>query len=117
MADKANITKKDIVEDIAARTGLTQVETKTIIECFLDSLIKGLIQGNNVEIRGFGRFKLKERKERTARNPRTGETVTVVAGTKPVFEASRELINSLNNVISAEIKETQLEEVSLESNG
>lgn len=101
MAEKANITKKDLVEDIASRIGLTQVETKTIIECFLDSLIKGLMQGNNVEIRGFGRFKLKERKKRTARNPRTGATVIVDAGTKPVFEASKDLIRSLNDVIAA----------------
>ncbi len=101
MAEKANITKKDIVEDISLRTGMTQVETKTIIECFLDSLVKGLMQGNNVEIRGFGRFKLKERKERTARNPRTGESVTVNAGTKPVFEASKDLVKSLNDVIAA----------------
>ena len=101
MAEKSNITKKDIVEDISLRTGLTQVETKTIIECFLDSLVNGLMQGNNVEIRGFGRFKLKERKERTARNPRTGESVSVSAGTKPVFEASKDLIKSLNDVIVA----------------
>ena len=39
MVEKANITKKDIVEDISLRTGLTQVETKTIVECFLDSLV------------------------------------------------------------------------------
>ena len=48
MVEKANITKKDIVEDISLRTGLTQVETKTIVECFLDSLVKGLLQGNNI---------------------------------------------------------------------
>ena len=101
MVEKANITKKDIVEDISLRTGLTQVETKTIVECFLDSLVKGLLQGNNIEIRGFGRFKLKERKQRSARNPRTGETVVIGAGTKPVFEASKDLIKSLNDILVA----------------
>lgn len=101
MVEKANITKKDIVEDISLRTGLTQVETKTIVECFLDSLVKGLLQGNNIEIRGFGRFKLKERKQRSARNPRTGETVIISAGTKPVFEASKDLIKSLNDILVA----------------
>ena len=87
MEERTNITKKDIVEDISLRTGLTQVETKTIVESFLDALVKGLMQGNNIEIRGFGRFKLKERKQRSARNPRTGETVVINAGTKPVFES------------------------------
>ena len=101
MEERTNITKKDIVEDISLRTGLTQVETKTIVESFLDALVKGLMQGNNIEIRGFGRFKLKERKQRSARNPRTGETVVINAGTKPVFEASTELIKSLNDILVA----------------
>ena len=101
MEERTNITKKDIVEDISLRTGLTQVETKTIVESFLDALVKGLMQGNNIEIRGFGRFKLKERKPRSARNPRTGETVVINAGTKPVFEASKELIKSLNDILVA----------------
>jgi len=110
MAEKANITKKDIVEDIALRTGMTQVETKVIVENFLDALIKGLMEGNNVEIRGFGRFKLKNRKERTARNPRTGEVVMINAGTKPVFEASKELIRSINAVAAtAEMVEAPIE--------
>ena len=101
MEERTNITKKDIVEDISLRTGLTQVETKTIVESFLDALVKGLMQGNNIEIRGFGRFKLKERKQRSARNPRTGETVVINAGTKPVFGASKELIKSLNEILVA----------------
>ena len=100
-AVKGNITKKDIVEDISARTGLTQVDTKAIVECVLDSIIKAMSHGNNIEIRGFGRFKLKERKQRSARNPRTGETVVINAGTKPVFEASKELIKSLNDILVA----------------
>ncbi len=91
-----NVTKKEIVEGISLRTGLTQADTKAIVECFLDSVSRALAEGNNIEIRGFGRFKLRERKSRTARNPRTGEPVEVQAGVKPVFEASKELKNALN---------------------
>ena len=91
-----NVTKKEIVEGISLRTGLTQADTKAIVECFLDSVSRALAEGNNIEIRGFGRFKLRERKSRTARNPRTGEPVAVQAGVKPVFEASKELKNALN---------------------
>ncbi len=50
-----------------------------------------LIKGRNIEIRGFGRFKVKEKKARIARNPRTGESVNVEAGVKPVFQASKDL--------------------------
>jgi len=92
-----NVTKKDIVDEIAARTGLTQVDTKIIVECFLDAIAKSLVQGKNIEIRGFGRFKVKEKKARTARNPRTGEMVQIDAGLKPIFEASKELKTILNH--------------------
>lgn len=91
-----NVTKKDIVDEIAARTGLTQVDTKIIVECFLDAIAKSLQDGKNIEIRGFGRFKVKDKKARTARNPRTGEMVQIDAGRKPIFEASKELKGILN---------------------
>ena len=94
-----NITKKEIVEQIAERTGLTQVDTKVIVECFLDSIAKALAEGNNIEIRGFGRFKIRSRKAHTARNPRTGQSGSVGAGIKPVFEASRELKKALNDML------------------
>jgi DNA-binding protein HU-beta/integration host factor subunit beta len=93
----ANVTKKDIVEEISNRTGLTQVDTKVVVECFLDAITRSLVQGKNIEIRGFGRYKIREKKARTARNPRTGEPVEVESGIKPVFEASKELKKYLNS--------------------
>jgi len=95
-----NITKKDIVEEISQRTGLTQVDTKVIVECFLDSIARALTEGNNIEIRGFGRSKVRSRKARIARNPRTGEPVDVQAGIKPIFEASKELRKFLNDQVA-----------------
>lgn len=92
-----NITKKDLVEKISEKTGLTQVDTKIVIESFLDSISKALQTNSNIEIRGFGRFKIKEKKARTARNPRTNMHIQVEAGFKPVFEASKELRNRIND--------------------
>jgi DNA-binding protein HU-beta/integration host factor subunit beta len=92
-----NITKKDLVERISEKTGLTQVDTKIVIESFLDSVSKALQSGSNIEIRGFGRFKIKEKRARTARNPRTNEHIQVEAGFKPIFEASKELRNRIND--------------------
>jgi nucleoid DNA-binding protein len=94
----ANITKKDLVEKIAEKTGLTQVDTKIVVESLLDSVSRFLQEGKNIEIRGFGRFKIKEKKSRTARNPRTNEQIQVAAGYKPIFEASRELKKRINGV-------------------
>jgi DNA-binding protein HU-beta/integration host factor subunit beta len=92
-----NITKKDLVERIADATGLTQVDTKIVIESFLEAVANSLQEGRNIEIRGFGRFKIKEKGARTARNPRTNEHIQVEAGYKPVFEASKELRKRVND--------------------
>jgi len=91
-----NVTKKNLVEVISGKTGLTQVDTKIIVESLLETVSKFLSEGRNIEIRGFGRFKIKTKKSRIARNPRTGETVQVEKGLKPVFEASKELKKKVN---------------------
>jgi DNA-binding protein HU-beta/integration host factor subunit beta len=91
-----NVTKKNLIQTISDRTGLTQIDTGIIVESFLDSVSSCLKQGKNIEIRGFGRFKLKKRNTREARNPRTGERVHLEAGIKPVFCASRELAARVN---------------------
>jgi DNA-binding protein HU-beta/integration host factor subunit beta len=96
MKENGNVTKKDLVNEISSRTGLPQVETKKIIECFLDSVARTLIEGNNIEIRGFGRFKIRNRNGYNAHNPRTGEPIEVKAGKKPIFEPSKELKKVLN---------------------
>ena len=98
----ANITKKDLVERIADRTGLTQVDTKIVVESFLDSITKALENGSNVEIRGFGRFKIKKRNARIARNPRTNEQIQVGDGFKPIFEASKELRDRVDGKFQTE---------------
>jgi nucleoid DNA-binding protein len=92
-----NVTKKDLVEQIAEQTGLTRVDTKIIVECFLDQVSQALQSGTNIEIRKFGRFKIKKKRARRARNPRTNQFIDVAAGFKPVFEASKELRKRIND--------------------
>jgi len=92
-----NVTKKDLVEQIAERTGLTRVDTKIIVECFLDSVSQALQNGTNIEIRRFGRFKIKKKRARRARNPRTNQYIQVAAGFKPVFESSKDLRKRIND--------------------
>ena len=93
----ANITKKDLVEKISTTTGLTQVDTKIVVESFLEAVSRALREGKNIEIRGFGRFKIKEKKARMARNP-SNVHIQVQAGYKPVFEASKELRKRINDI-------------------
>lgn len=73
----ATITKKELVNRIADRTGQTKVITKDIIQRFLDEIIHELASGNRLEFRDFGVFEVKFRKARRAQNPRTLEKVDV----------------------------------------
>lgn len=92
----SSITKRHLVEKVSIRTGLTQVDTKIVLDHFLDALAESLVQGNGIEIRGFGRFKIREKKPRTARNPRTNELIEIEGGLKPVFEPSMQLKKRVN---------------------
>jgi integration host factor subunit beta len=76
-AAAATVTKKDLVNRIADRTGETKVITKNIIQMFLDEIIRELSAGNRLEFRDFGVFEVKPRRARRAQNPRTLEKVSV----------------------------------------
>ena len=71
------MTKKDIVLKVASETGLKQLDVKKVVQRSLEVIVGSLEKGETVELRNFGVFKVKSRKGRTARNPRTGEKVPV----------------------------------------
>src|SRR4029434_7701216 len=85
------MTKADIVDEIAERTGLTKKDVADTVDQFLDAVSRALASGKHIEIRGFGTFKVKDRKSRLARNPRTGDAVPVPPRKVPVFKVSKEL--------------------------
>ena len=71
------MTKKDIVMKVSNETNLTQIDVKKIVQKTLDVISDSLQRGETVELRNFGVFKVKNRRGRLGRNPRTGEEVTV----------------------------------------
>jgi DNA-binding protein HU-beta/integration host factor subunit beta len=71
------VTKKDIVRTISDETGLTQQQTKKIVQRTFDSIIETLVREGRIELRNFGVFEVKPRAARRARNPRTGDEVIV----------------------------------------
>jgi len=73
----ATITKKELVNRIAERTGQTKVVAKEILQMFLDEIMKELSSGNRLEFRDFGVFEVKPRRARRAQNPRTLQKVEV----------------------------------------
>ena len=85
------MTKADIVDIIASGTGLTKVETEAVVDGFIQTVIASLRDGKNIEIRGFGSFKVKKRKGRMARNPRTGAKVYVPSKNVVTFKPGKEM--------------------------
>jgi len=71
------VTKKDIVRTISEEVGLTQQQTKEIVQKTFDAIIESLVRERRIELRNFGVFEVKPRAARKARNPRTGEQVDV----------------------------------------
>lgn len=84
------MTKADLVEQVAERTGLTRTDVAVVVDQFLETIKKSMEEMKNIEIRGFGTFKIKLRKARKARNPRTGDEVPVPDRKVPVFKPSNE---------------------------
>ncbi len=91
------MTKSVLIEKIAEKIkNLTKKQTEVVVETVFDSIKDSLAKGGKVEIRGFGNFKLRSRKARKARNPKTGESVDVPAKKVPYFKVGKELREMIN---------------------
>jgi len=80
------MTKREIVLKIAAETGMKQSEVMNVVQKTFDAIIDSLEKGGKVELRNFGIFKIKSRKAKKGRNPRTGEAVPVPERKAVVFK-------------------------------
>ena len=85
----ATVTKKELVDRIADRTGTKRVIVKKIVQSFLDEMIEELGHGNRLEFRDFGVFETKERAARTAQNPKTLQRVEVPPKRTVKFKVGR----------------------------
>lgn len=80
------VTKKDIVLKIAEETKIKQIDVKYVVQKTLDKITEHLAAGQTVELRNFGIFKVKSRRGRLGRNPRTGQEVPVPPKKVVVFK-------------------------------
>jgi nucleoid DNA-binding protein len=83
------MTKADLIDKIADKQGASRTETAKIVNGLIDAICRALIDGSHIELRRFGTFKVRERKSRMARNPRSGDSVAVPAKLVQNFKASR----------------------------
>jgi len=92
------MTKADLVKIISENTGIIRKDVAVVVDSLLKSVKDSLIDGNHIEIRGFGTFKLKTRKPRVGRNPKTDQKVPVPQRTVPTFKFSRDFKVSVVDV-------------------
>jgi len=89
--------KSELVQRVAAgKPHLYQRDVEKIINAIFDQITSAMIQGDRVELRGFGTFSVRHRSARTGRNPRTGTQVPVADKVFPFFKMGREMMRRLN---------------------
>jgi len=89
--------KSVLIEKIAEKVeGLSKKQVEVIVETVFESVKEALAKGGKVEIRGFGNFRLRNRNARKARNPKTGESVSVPPKKVPFFKVGKELREMVN---------------------
>lgn len=90
------MTKAELVDEVARTVQVTKKQAETIVNIVFDSIVDSLRSGEKIELRGFGSFRLRSRKSRTGRNPKTGEKVDVPSKKIPYFKPGKELKELIN---------------------
>jgi len=85
------ITKADLAENLFKVLGLNKTEAKEIVEANFEEICLALEQGVEIKISGFGNFKLRDKKQRPGRNPRTGKTIPVMPRRVVTFHTGQKL--------------------------
>jgi len=97
---KQNITRDDIAETIHLEFGLSKKDCLELVHDIIEIIIQGLNQKNIVKIHNFGTFKLKRKKSRLGRNPKTKEEVMIKSRNVISFKPSKKVLSYLNNSIN-----------------
>lgn len=91
------MNKSELIKSLSDEAGIALDDAALIVGIFFNSMKKSLIDGDRVEIRGFGSFKVKEYGGYSGRNPKTGQKVSVIPKKLPFFRAGKELKEFINN--------------------
>ena len=91
------MTKEEIVAEIANKTGIEKIAVQSVVETFMESVKGAMIKGENVYMRGFGSFIIKERAEKTGRNISKNTTIIIPAHKIPAFKPAKTFVNEVKN--------------------
>ena len=91
------MNKAEFIASVSEKTGFTKKDSEAAVNAFTACVEEALVQGEKVQLIGFGTFETRERKARQGRNPRKpGETIEIAASKAPVFKAGKALKDSVN---------------------
>lgn len=90
------MNKKEFVDAIVAKTGLTQAQASSAVKAFTEVVVEEMKKGEKVQLVGFGTFEVSKRAARQGINPLTKETITIAAANVPKFKAGAALKKELN---------------------
>jgi integration host factor subunit beta len=93
---KKQMTKADLVEKVAKEAEMTKKDAEKLVEIIFDSIVSTLNEGEKIELRGFGSFRVRERNARKGRNPKTGEAVKIPAKRVAYFKPGKDLKDLIN---------------------
>ena len=89
------MNKAELVAAVAEKTGFTKKDAEIAVNAFVSSVESALVEGEKVQLIGFGTFEVRERGARTGLNPRTGEKLEIAATKVPAFKAGAALKNAV----------------------
>ncbi|MCF0164830.1 MAG: integration host factor subunit beta [Bacteroidales bacterium] len=92
------MTKADIVNEVAKSTGYEKVTVQNVVEAAMESIKASLVKGENVYLRGFGSFVIKERAKKTARNISKNQTITIEAHKIPSFKPAKSFVEQVKKL-------------------
>ncbi len=90
------MTKAELVANVAEKAGLTKKDTDKAVSAVFETIKQALIEGDKVQVLGFGTFELRQRSARKGRNPQSGEEIDIPASKLPSFKAGKALKDAVN---------------------
>ncbi|MBY0199501.1 HU family DNA-binding protein [Priestia megaterium] len=85
------MNKTELVDAVATKSELTKQDSKKAVDALFETISNTLAKEEKIQLIGFGTFEIRERAERTGRNPQTGEEMTIPASKAPAFKPGKEL--------------------------
>jgi integration host factor subunit beta len=91
------MTKADLVEHVVSVARVSKKDAETVVRTVFDAIVDALRKEDKIELRGFGSFRVRRRRSRQGRNPKTGDRVDVPEKRIPYFKPGKELKDLIND--------------------